>query len=263
MTKPTKPAISQNPVPPPQRGEPRAIFATKANNYILWQINALYPYNAASVTYMDAAMDYTALQADEAQAQASIATTQADIATQQAEIASSVANYQGLWSNLTGAYSLGITVGHNDKTWRLDVDVADITLSEPSVSGDWTDVTPLTITQSPTLSASTVTINENSSTGVTITDYDSRLDYTATPVDSNIAAASITGNTITITGGDITDGLDKQTVVNVTAKTAGILASDPVAITVNVIYVPIVADDAIQVVDFSGEELFNDGFDQV
>lgn len=48
------------------------------------------------------------------------------------------ANYKGLWSLATGAASKGESFLHENVVWALNVDLADITLSEPSsVNGDW------------------------------------------------------------------------------------------------------------------------------
>ena len=137
-----------------------------------------------------------------------------------------------------------------DKTWSSQK-ISDEIVANSSV------------TEPPSLSSVSTTINENSSTTVTITDYSQYVDYSVDTLDPLIVTASVTGNTITINGEDITDGTNKTGTIRVNAKAPGLPVSDWVEVTVNVIYVPIVADDAIQVVDFSDEELFNDGFNQV
>lgn len=55
-----------------------------------------------------------------------------------AESVDGSANYVGKWEDLTGAYSLGVSVLHNDFTWLLLVDLANIALSEPTdLNTDW------------------------------------------------------------------------------------------------------------------------------
>ena len=51
-----------------------------------------------------------------------------------ADIAASSANNKGSWSALTGALAIPASVNHDDNIWVLNVNIADITLSEPSVS---------------------------------------------------------------------------------------------------------------------------------
>jgi len=93
--------------------------------------------------------DIATTQADIATTQAGIATTQAGIATTQAGIASTaantattVANNKGAWSGLTGALDVPSTVNHNGCVWLLNVDLVDVTQSEPTDSNtDWTKIT--------------------------------------------------------------------------------------------------------------------------
>lgn len=62
-------------------------------------------------------------------------------ASDAAATAQSASSYKGAWSSLTGALNLPASVSHSGKTWRLENNLADVTLSEPGVSGDWTDIT--------------------------------------------------------------------------------------------------------------------------
>jgi len=51
----------------------------------------------------------------------------------------SAANMKGAWSNLTGALSVPASVTHNNISWILNNDIADVTLSEPTLqNSDWT-----------------------------------------------------------------------------------------------------------------------------
>lgn len=120
----------------PILGQDPTTFSTNNQNYVNY-VAVLAPEinsTAAAMTTSEtnASVSETNAAASEVNAAAS------------ASAAQSVANYQGAWSTLTGAYNLGISASHNSKTWRLDVNLADITLSEPGVSGDWTDITSVT-----------------------------------------------------------------------------------------------------------------------
>ncbi|MEA2091222.1 MAG: hypothetical protein U9O83_02520 [Campylobacterota bacterium] len=50
-------------------------------------------------------------------------------------------NNKGNWSALTGALNIPASVNHNDSVWMLNVNLADVTLSEPTdVNSDWTEI---------------------------------------------------------------------------------------------------------------------------
>lgn len=49
------------------------------------------------------------------------------------------ANNVGAWSEQTGAASPPLSVTHSGSVWILNEAIADITASEPGVSGDWTE----------------------------------------------------------------------------------------------------------------------------
>lgn len=115
-------------------------------------------------------------------------------------------------------------------------------------------------TSAPTTNVSTISINENSVGQVTVTNYESGLVYTLATSDSNIATASESSGTIDITTKDITDTVNKQCTISISAKAPGVPISDPRVITVHSIYVPAVADTTIQVVDFTAEASVNTGW---
>ena len=50
------------------------------------------------------------------------------------------ANFKGAWSSLTGALNIPASVTHNGSLWILLNNLADVTASEPGVSGDWQDL---------------------------------------------------------------------------------------------------------------------------
>ena len=59
-----------------------------------------------------------------------------------ASIAQGSANNKGNWSALTGALNIPASVNHNGNVYVLNVNLADVTLSEPTdINTDWTDVT--------------------------------------------------------------------------------------------------------------------------
>jgi len=62
-------------------------------------------------------------------------------ATNAASTAQASANNKGNWSALTGALNIPASVNHNDSVWVLNVNLADVTLSEPTdINTDWTKV---------------------------------------------------------------------------------------------------------------------------
>lgn len=83
-------------------------------------------------------------QVDLASAQANIAADQAALAANyvtEAGVAASSANNRGAWSNLTGSLTLPASVTHDWSIWVLNVDLLDVTLSEPTLTNtDWTKV---------------------------------------------------------------------------------------------------------------------------
>jgi len=139
------------------------------------------------------------------------------------------------------------------------VTTLDSTWSSTKIQGELD--TLITKTVSPVLSTQTVTINEYDSIDVEITNYDSRLYYNVESLNEAIATVVRNGSTITITGEDV--ALDSTTTIRINAEGAGLPLSLWVDIETNIIYLPVVADDAIQVVDFSNESSTNDGWEQV
>lgn len=116
-------------------------------------------------------------------------------------------------------------------------------------------------TNPPTVSTESVTLTEGNSTTVEITDYSTELTYTVDAVSPDVATISRNGSTLTITAEPVDS---TQTVtVRVNADVIGFLPSSWTNISVTVEAIPIVSDTAIFINDFSGEALFNDGWDQV
>lgn len=74
---------------------------------------------------------------DQATLDAASAAASAVTATNAAASASSSANFKGNWTDLTGALNVPASVFHNGDNWNLLNDLADVTASEPGVTGDW------------------------------------------------------------------------------------------------------------------------------
>ena len=134
MTEPIAPVLITTVAEPvPSRTKP-ATFSTEMDT-LLGKFPAVF-------SEMNATATNVSTNATVASEKAVIATAQAVIATASATIATGAANYEGLWSNLTGVYSKGVSVGHLGSFWVLNVDLADITTSEPSdVNTDWLKAT--------------------------------------------------------------------------------------------------------------------------
>jgi len=60
--------------------------------------------------------------------------------TFQAEANAQAIEVVGEWSTLTGALNVPSSVLHNGSYWMLLVNVADVTATEPSVTGDWSKI---------------------------------------------------------------------------------------------------------------------------
>lgn len=117
----------------PVLGQPSNVFNPAVQDLTNYETSLAPAFNVTIGEINDATAAITASETNAAQS--------AVDAQNAAEAAESSSNYVGPWSTLTGAYNLGITTSHSGKTWRLDVSLADITTSEPGVSGDYTDVT--------------------------------------------------------------------------------------------------------------------------
>ena len=81
---------------------------------------------------------------DAAEASAATATTKANEAAgsvlnaqQAAQTALATGNYKGRWSTLSGAYSAGISVEHNNIFYALRSNTSNIASIEPGVSAEW------------------------------------------------------------------------------------------------------------------------------
>ena len=118
-----------------------------------------------------------------------------------------------------------------------------------------------TITTAPILSFTTP-VNEGSTGNViTISNYDADATYT---LNTDVGTVNYTsGSTATFTAKEVTDGNDDIGVITCSATKAGELRSEVASYGMTVTYVPVVADTAYQVVDFTGQASLNDGFDLI
>ena len=78
------------------------------------------------------------ITSDEVSTQLANAEANAENAQTAADTALATANYKGLWSGLTGGLNKPASVSYDDKIWALNVDLTDVTASEPTVeNADW------------------------------------------------------------------------------------------------------------------------------
>ncbi len=124
----------------PIRGDVPATFATKANAFVAalptlrTQINNAGDYFDTEIPL--ALADATA-SANAASASAlAAATSESNCITLEATVVGT-ANFKGLWADLVGALNKPASVAHNDQIWVLLNNLANVTTSEPGVTGDW------------------------------------------------------------------------------------------------------------------------------
>jgi len=148
MTAPVFPAA---PVPLASRAVP-ATFPQDNDAALVWEkafrdvLVSSIPFYEGIVTAATAQVGLAAgqvtaatTQAGNAATSAGTATTQAGNATTAATAAASSANFVGAWSGLTGALNIPASVSHSGSIWNLNVNLANVTTSEPaSANGDWT-----------------------------------------------------------------------------------------------------------------------------
>ena len=147
-------------------------------------------------------------------------------------------------------------IGDVDTTGKQDGDA----LVYNSTSGNWrasSIAVPI-----PTFTIA-ITMNENETVTGTITNYNSEYGYTIT-ADTGVIS-NVSGNTFSYTAPSVTDAgvsAPYTDVVRITC-TFGFFTSPEATESITYIYVPVVADTAYQVVDFTGQASLNDGFDLI
>ena len=116
-------APQSTPLPPAgQRGEKESVYIPKQNAFVAAQ----EPFRVELQAQADF-VNTKSIEVDASAAEAKISE----------ELAQAAGNFIGEWSTLTGAVLKGVSVSHNEFYWGAVVDIADITLAEPSVSADW------------------------------------------------------------------------------------------------------------------------------
>ena len=109
--------------PPNPQTDSEAVFSTKATAYVASTIDFGATANVA-IGQMNTANAETETNAAIAQTAADAAETSAD--------------YKGLWSGKTSAGTVGQSYSHLNYIWRLNVNVANLSTSEPAESNsDW------------------------------------------------------------------------------------------------------------------------------
>ncbi len=113
-------------------------FSTNAVTWTTYQSVSLVPGINTSIAEFNIDVGLVNGYKDAAAASAVDALASANNAADSALTAQSLANFKGRWSDATGAATVGSSYSHNGSTWRVEVAIADITLSEPSEgNSDW------------------------------------------------------------------------------------------------------------------------------
>lgn len=131
------PNISELPPAPNSGTDTPAEFDTKANNTVAAQVSMIPQINSANDWVESTAQEVygNALEAAQSATNASDSAANAEQSAQEAQNASDLL---GDWSSLTGSVSIGQTVIHEAGRWQAKVNIADVTLSEPSLANtDW------------------------------------------------------------------------------------------------------------------------------
>ena len=117
------PQVTEYPGQIPLRTQDQTTFSTNTGALLTW-----WP---TSVVEMNTALDFVDDKSNEAET----------LSTSAASISNSIisaANFKGEWSSLTGALTVPSTVYHSGTYWQLLDDIADVTLSEPTlINTDW------------------------------------------------------------------------------------------------------------------------------
>lgn len=137
-TAPTSPPnISTFPPAPNSATDTPSQFDTKANNFVSAQVSYVPEANSLS-SWIESTATQVYGNALEAFNSASDAAASEANAADFADLAKNSSNFLGSWSSLTGLVDKGSVVEYENGRWQAVVDIADVTLSEPSLSNsDW------------------------------------------------------------------------------------------------------------------------------
>ncbi len=126
----TIPLITAYPGDVPDKGtQTQAVFTANTISWLTFQIPFIGEVNT---TVAAINTDTAQVTLDKAAAAASAAAAKAS-----EDNAANTANQKGNWSGLTGAATMPFAVYHKGTAWVLLNALADITTSEPGVTGDW------------------------------------------------------------------------------------------------------------------------------
>ena len=125
MAIPVKPTVP----PVPQRTQAPALFSNNVDAFLTFMPTGV-DYFDESTTYVDG----RAIAANNSAVAAALSETNAAASELAAQ---SVSSFKGLWSSLTGAINKPATVYHKGAYWALVNNLANVALSEPSVTADW------------------------------------------------------------------------------------------------------------------------------
>ena len=116
-------------LPLPDPGD-RATFSARKLEQLRWANNE---YSTGSLALADAGYS----NALDSQVSATAALASKNAAALSEANAAATANIKGTWASQTGAIAKPAAVSHNGAIWALLNNLADVTTSEPGVTGDW------------------------------------------------------------------------------------------------------------------------------
>ena len=130
----------------PSREQDQTTFTTNAENHVtalgvhVQEVNTLIGQINTTVAEVNTDIEGIDEKVTQAETAETNAENSATSAANSASLAALTANNLGAWSSLTGSFTLGNSVNHNESVWIANVDIADVTLSEPSsTNSDWTE----------------------------------------------------------------------------------------------------------------------------
>lgn len=116
-------------------------------------------------------------------------------------------------------------------------------------------------TASPTVNNTDITLGETTAGSVVITNYNSNLLYNIQSLDESLLTLQRIDDTINITAGTVSGAESVE--IHIFATEGGKFISDVTVVTVNILNVPVVADDAITITEFTGEATTNNNWSLV
>lgn len=140
----------------PQRTQPPAEFITKADAHVASLTGFVDETNIAIGEINTTQDEINTSESNSATSEGNAASSAAASANS-ALIAAASANFKGTWVSLTGALNKPSSVLHDGTYWQLLNDLADVTASEPSVTGDWASI-PQALKVAPRTSAASLTV---------------------------------------------------------------------------------------------------------